>query len=46
VNPDLAAQPTLSTSTSRPVMPYMHADMGIKQRALDRTTPPSVPPGH
>ncbi len=27
------------------VMPYMHADLGIKQRALDRTTPPDVPPG-
>ncbi len=27
------------------VMPYMHADLGIKQQALDRTTPPSVPPG-
>jgi len=27
------------------VMPYMHADLGIKQRALDRTTPPAVPPG-
>ena len=27
------------------VMPYMHADLGIKQRALDRTTPPTVPPG-
>ena len=27
------------------VTPYMHADLGIKQRALDRTTPPAVPPG-
>jgi site-specific recombinase XerD len=27
------------------VMPYMHADLGIKQRALDRTTPPVIPPG-
>ena len=27
------------------VMPYMHADLGIKQRALDRTAPPDVPPG-
>ena len=26
-------------------MPYMHADLGIKQRAMDRTTPPTVPPG-
>ena len=23
----------------------MHADMAIKQRALDRMTPPDVPPG-
>jgi integrase/recombinase XerD len=27
------------------VMPYMHADLGLKQQALDRTTPPSIPPG-
>jgi hypothetical protein len=37
VNSDLAAQPTLSTSTSRR-LPYMHADMDIRQRALGRTT--------
>ena len=24
---------------------YVHADMAIKQRALDRMTPPDVPPG-
>jgi integrase/recombinase XerD len=24
---------------------YLHADMGIKQRALDRTAPPETPPG-
>jgi integrase/recombinase XerD len=24
---------------------YLHADMTIKQRALDRTTPPNTPPG-
>jgi site-specific recombinase XerD len=27
------------------VMQYMHADLAIKERALARTTPPSVPPG-
>ena len=27
------------------VMPYMHADLGIKERALDRTAPLAVPPG-
>jgi integrase len=25
---------------------YLHADMAIKQRALDLTTPTSTPPGH
>ena len=25
--------------------PYLHADMNLKQRALDRTTPPRNPPG-
>jgi integrase/recombinase XerC len=24
---------------------YLHADMTIKQRALERTTPASIPPG-
>jgi integrase len=24
---------------------YLHADLAIKQRALDRTTPPNVKPG-
>ncbi len=24
---------------------YLHADLAIKQKALDRTTPPSVKPG-
>ena len=24
---------------------YLHADMAIKQRALDRTSPASTPPG-
>ncbi len=27
------------------VMPLVHADLGIKQRALDRTTSPAFPPG-
>jgi integrase/recombinase XerC len=29
----------------RSTQPYLHADMTIKQRALDRTTPTSVAPG-
>jgi hypothetical protein len=44
VNPDLAAQPTLCTRVAS-VMSYKHADMGIRQRALDSITQPSVPTG-
>ena len=29
----------------RSTAPYLHADMGIKQRALDRTTPQHLNPG-
>jgi hypothetical protein len=29
----------------RSTQPYLHADMTIKQRALDRTTPTSAAPG-
>jgi integrase/recombinase XerD len=24
---------------------YLHADLALKERALNRTTPPTVPPG-
>ncbi len=35
----------LGHSNLASVMQYMHADLAIKERALARTAPPSVPPG-
>lgn len=35
----------LGHETTRTVQAYLHADMTIKQRALDRTAPPGCPPG-
>jgi integrase len=29
----------------RSTQPYLHADLAIKQRALDRTAPPNTKPG-
>jgi hypothetical protein len=35
----------LGHETTRTVQAYLHADMTIKQRALDRTAPPGCPTG-
>ena len=35
----------LGQETTRTVQAYLHADMTIKQRALDRTAPPGCPTG-
>jgi integrase/recombinase XerD len=35
----------LGHETTRTVQAYLHADMSIKQRALDRTAPPGCPTG-
>jgi hypothetical protein len=35
----------LGHETTRTVQAYLHADMTIKQRALDRAAPPGCPTG-
>lgn len=35
----------LGHESTEPTQIYLHADMGIKERALARTTPASVKPG-
>ncbi|HZM82181.1 MAG TPA: hypothetical protein VFC19_41205 [Candidatus Limnocylindrales bacterium] len=35
----------MDTDQPKPHQIYLHADMIVKQRALDRTTPPNTQPG-
>ena len=44
MNPDLAAQPTLSTRTSRHHQIYLHADLAAKEAVLQRLTNPTRAP--
>ena len=37
--------PSCSATISASTRPYLHADLELKQKALDRTTPPHTRPG-
>jgi integrase len=34
----------LGHESTESTQPYLHADLGMKQRALNRLTPPAAPP--